>query len=361
MNIDLGKLLELAPTGATHYLRYESGYLVWLQLGTGDNEQPVLREWDSHNRFWVPSIHHHDQLADIGLQAISEQAALPTPGNDDLTWLVRESRGEWFGSHPTHIARDGDLLTWATFPRLPEGYHWFTKAEYLARRAELQSKPSWKEAPAWAEWLAQDKHGDWWWHKQNPEITEDGFDSTCAKESNTGEVLGDWRDTLERRPEPATEDAVVLAAQDPLTSRHDWFERGELPPVGTVCEASADGCEPEKCEILAYHQDSMALRWFEFKGGCLDVLHLDGWSFRPIRTERDELLSLITSNLSGTAGQVADAILAAGFKWGERKNRMDAKEDWQAVSTWPDFTLEVDCNSGRYRRVYRDGRIEMEG
>ncbi|MFM4785426.1 hypothetical protein ACEUCV_15580 [Aeromonas veronii] len=40
---------------------------------------------------------------------------------------------------------------------------------------------------------------------------------------------------------------------------------------------------------------------------------------------------------------------------------MDAKEDWQAVSTWPDFTLEVDCNSGRYRRVYRDGRIEMEG
>lgn len=33
----------------------------------------------------------------------------------------------------------------------------------------------------------------------------------------------------------------------------------------------------------------------------------------------------------------------------------------QAVSTWPDSTLEVDCNSGRYRRVYRDGLIEMEG
>ena len=40
---------------------------------------------------------------------------------------------------------------------------------------------------------------------------------------------------------------------------------------------------------------------------------------------------------------------------------MDAKEDWRAVSTWPDFTLEVDCNSGRDRQVYRDGRIEMEG
>ncbi|HDO1191510.1 TPA: hypothetical protein P2Q19_002358 [Aeromonas salmonicida] len=33
----------------------------------------------------------------------------------------------------------------------------------------------------------------------------------------------------------------------------------------------------------------------------------------------------------------------------------------QAVSTWPDFTIEADCNSGRYRRVYRDGRIEIEG
>lgn len=40
---------------------------------------------------------------------------------------------------------------------------------------------------------------------------------------------------------------------------------------------------------------------------------------------------------------------------------MNKNEDWQVVSIWPNFALEVDCNSGRYRRVYRDGRIEMEG
>ncbi|MCE9935653.1 hypothetical protein [Aeromonas salmonicida] len=46
---------------------------------------------------------------------------------------------------------------------------------------------------------------------------------------------------------------------------------------------------------------------------------------------------------------------------GGRQREEVAVEDWQAVSTWPDFTIEADCNSGRYRRVYRDGRIEIEG
>lgn len=49
------------------------------------------------------------------------------------------------------------------------------------------------------------------------------------------------------------------------------------------------------------------------------------------------------------------AVDEAGQQW---KKGMDAKEDWQAVSSLPGFTLEVDCNSGRYRQVYRDGRIE---
>lgn len=44
-----------------------------------------------------------------------------------------------------------------------------------------------------------------------------------------------------------------------------------------------------------------------------------------------------------------------------RQHGAVAVEDWQVVSTWPGFNLEADCNSGRYRRVYCDGRIEMEG
>ncbi|WP_429169153.1 hypothetical protein [Aeromonas rivipollensis] len=67
----------------------------------------------------------------------------------DLSWLVRETKGEWFGNS-THIARDGleDYL-WAgssvqeMVHRYP-GYHWFTKEQYLEFKAEMLNKPSLK-------------------------------------------------------------------------------------------------------------------------------------------------------------------------------------------------------------------------
>lgn len=34
--------------------------------------------------------------------------------------------------------------------------------------------------------------------------------------------------------------------------------------------------------------------------------------------------------------------------------------DWQIVTICEDFVIEVDCNSGAYRRVYSDGRIEAQ-
>lgn len=30
------------------------------------------------------------------------------------------------------------------------------------------SKPSWDDAPEWANWLAMDEDGDWYWHKKEP-------------------------------------------------------------------------------------------------------------------------------------------------------------------------------------------------
>lgn len=34
------------------------------------------------------------------------------------------------------------------------------------------------------------------------------------------------------------------------------------------------------------------------------------------------------------------------------------KPEWHIVTIFPDFVVEVNCNGGGYRRVYRDGRIE---
>ena len=91
----------------------------------------------------------------------------------------------------------------------------------------------------------------------------------------------------------------------------DWFERGELPPVGVVCEAYID-YPPQwvEAEIVA-HKDGFAIGWCKsVMKGC----HGDkAGEFRPIRTERDVLIEIIKKT-DDTDDKIADAILAAGFK-----------------------------------------------
>lgn len=38
---------------------------------------------------------------------------------------------------------------------------------------------------------------------------------------------------------------------------------------------------------------------------------------------------------------------------------MAKTQDWQIVTICDGFVIEVDCNSGSYRRVYADGRIDL--
>lgn len=83
-----------------------------------------------------------------------------------------------------------------------------TSNQWLARRAELQNKPSWKDAPEWAQWLAQDGDGVWYWHNDRPHLNSDSVDRVTHRISkgasdiadSGGHILGDWRDTLEQRP-----------------------------------------------------------------------------------------------------------------------------------------------------------------
>jgi len=61
-------------------------------------------------------------------------------------------------------------------------------------------KPDWKDAPEWAQWLAQDLDGVWWWYADKPSLgiktwaTDLGAIAECATLS-TG-----WKESLERRP-----------------------------------------------------------------------------------------------------------------------------------------------------------------
>lgn len=61
-------------------------------------------------------------------------------------------------------------------------------------------KPDWKDAPEWAQWLAQDEGGDWYWYGSEPYPTDSGYWLASRVES-AAQLHGDWRETREQRPE----------------------------------------------------------------------------------------------------------------------------------------------------------------
>jgi hypothetical protein len=83
-----------------------------------------------------------------------------------------------------------------------------TRDEFEARKAERQKKPGWDDAPAWANYMAQTDFGGWFFYRENPTPSEaspafiggwaTGQTFTSSREA--GEVIGDWRNTLEQRP-----------------------------------------------------------------------------------------------------------------------------------------------------------------
>ena len=260
----------------------------------------------------------------------------------DLDWLARNVH-VWPTNTPKAILPgDATFKLGAVFygdcvafsGDLGPEYRRVNKADWLARRAELQNKPSWEGAPEWAELLAQDDSGEWYWYASK--TAHQGMKSWCPApgannvQCGKGEVLGDWRDTMERRPADLSEPAVterlteathtVLAAAPALMDekfrfdRDDWHERGELPPVGVECDIRHSCWNSEKYEkvtVAAITNEYLIVKYATFEQHYM----IKDISFRPIRTERDVLLSIIVEEMNryDTDGKLADAILAAGF------------------------------------------------
>ena len=277
---------------------------------------------------------------------MNESTLVPREEMSDLDWLARNVH-EWDKFGETLISKVGDQVVWS-LPSSPPDADTFTKAEWLARRAELQNKPRWEDAPGWATHLGQNKRGQWYF-MQDGQVVDNAhiyhMHKKCSGEICVGEVLGDWRDTLEKRPADMSEQAVTARLKDatdnvlaavpelmtdkykftPFTSIEDnqekdmkqdngWFERGELPPVGFECEMKRiDG---RWCKAVTVGKDSGGRMVCELNdNGVFYASTSSAESFRPIRTERDELLSIIVEEMNhyDTDGKLADAILAAGF------------------------------------------------
>lgn len=76
------------------------------------------------------------------------------------------------------------------------------------------SKPHWKDAPDWANWLAMDDDGSWFWYQKKPRLTDDHCRFIETGGQNELAVMDrpnlNWRETLEPRPTQLPEGAPEL-------------------------------------------------------------------------------------------------------------------------------------------------------
>ncbi|MFQ2067898.1 hypothetical protein ACK35S_02420 [Aeromonas veronii] len=289
---------------------------------------------------------------------------------DDLTWLARNVTDSHMCDWYIKVADGYSSMTGGT----PTGMSgtWCSRKQIIQRRAELQNKPSWADAPEWATHLAQNGRGQWWFMLNGKLLGDSGryFESDRSTiEVARGEVLGDWRDTLERRPVDLSEPAggvkergadgaeeinamaqrlLVALKSDPRSFdtgalaemveladaeivkrdakvcggegylNNHWFERGELPPIGIECTAVADGILDANCIIIAISIEQVVVKWT--KTQLFDVLDMPGWSFRPTRIERDKAIDEMKQYCPyhgswDTVGRIyAEALYDAGYR-----------------------------------------------
>lgn len=126
----------------------------------------------------------------------------------DLDWLARNVHmwvpNELLRMKPCDNGNGKFRASWCY-----SGDGGFTKDQWLTRRAELQNKPSWEDAPDWAVCIVQDRLGNWYFCSDTPNNDGGEWSDEYVRKSlivNGGVVLGDWRDTLEKRPEQTIAD-----------------------------------------------------------------------------------------------------------------------------------------------------------
>ncbi|MFM5499434.1 hypothetical protein ACET7P_00665 [Aeromonas veronii] len=303
---------------------------------------------------------------------------------DDLTWLALNVH-EW-PAGDTLIGRtlkDGEFAV-VSVAGIPTSFvNWFTIDQWIDRRSKMQNKPSWDDAPGWANWLCQRDDGMWFWCIEEPRASENGWETRHEARAAypSGDqipehVLGDWRDTLERRPvdlsEPAggvkergadgTEEINAMAQRLLVALKSDprsfdtgalaemveladaeivkrdakvcggegclnnhWFERGELPPVGEFVDVEGEdlvyGDGELNCEVIAHVEDTAVIR-MSYGLGCFQKHVLS-----PSRTERDKAIDDMRQHFPypGSLDTIGLAYAAALYNAGYRKQISPAK------------------------------------
>lgn len=262
---------------------------------------------------------------------MNESTLVPREELSDLDWLARNVH-EWpAGEHQpwcyVYMTYGGVMKAAGNFLDAVANPTMITIEQWLARRAELQNKPSWDACPEWAQWLAQDADGCWHWFKGNikPEIQSDNktwsnkyasfhkvdYGKTGGVFAGKGSVLGFCNDTLEKRPEKLQPFTSIEDNQEKSMKQDDgWFESGDLPPVGIAVQLWHGGTYAYDCELIAKRGNDFVLWNLTWdrpdSADCMMCI------FKPIPTEREVLIEIIKKT-DDTDDKIADAILAAGF------------------------------------------------
>lgn len=115
------------------------------------------------------------------------------------------------------------------------------------------NKPDWKDAPKWANWLAQDKNGEWCWYEYEPLCDHIEWflivDGKYEKASTKGEYNPEWRNTLESRPTTHKEDVKQNAPKF-----GNWNTSG-IPELNKLCLFHVNLVENSDFMILGYIPD----------------------------------------------------------------------------------------------------------
>lgn len=321
-----------APKGATH--RYQHGGETSWYRETEDG----LFVWRDGSWYASTQKNAKDLAKVCPFGAVTAIPSYPQPADDieeDLTWLAKNVH-KW-DKRATHVHIGEKCPMWTYEPRWKVSEGWFTRDQWLARRAELQNKPSWEDVDPEFSFIAQSPNGHWEAFMSKPHACDwwisKGTKSIALDSTIKGAILGDWRDTLERRPVDLSEPVVtarlteatenVLAAAPALMDekfrfdRGDWFERGELPPVNSkvMHKSIIPKQEWSKVDVIA-HAERYGLKVAIFECGE-KVTYSSAEYFRPIRTERELAIEEMCqiAGLDGLMfGLVAGKLYDAGYR-----------------------------------------------
>lgn len=141
--------------------------------------------------------------------------------------------------------RNVDALIWSC---VSSNAGWITKEQWLTRRVELQNKPSWDDFGESAKFMAQDSDGAWMAFESEPAANYHVWSSTrgwCgyAREGRDrcrGEVLGDWRDTLEKRPDMYKNKKEIDTSSECVHKTEESVHISELEMLAKVSHLISD-------------------------------------------------------------------------------------------------------------------------